>query len=229
MKVLIIEDDGRMVEIIKIAFRLHWPEAKVVSTHLGEIGIEMVEKGAPDIVILDLGLPDISGFQVLKSIRLFSSVPIIILTVMEDENDIVTGLELGADDYIVKPFRQSIFLARVKSVIRRMNLADACTPVVCGPLRLEPSMNKLIYRNKDIILTRTEGLILHNLMRNAGKVLTYSKLSGIMWGDDYPGTTESLRVHVHRLREKIEKDAAHPQIICTKIGMGYYITEPNPD
>ncbi len=229
MKVLIIEDDSRMVAIMEIAFQMRWPEAKLISAHLGERGIEMIEKEVPDIVILDLGLPDISGFEVLKSIRLFSQVPIIILTVMGDESDIVMGLELGADEYIVKPFRQSEFLARVKSVIRRISTTDDMTPIVYGCLRLEPSTRKLVCCDGDISLTRTENSIVYNLMRNAGKVLAYSKLAEIMWGDDYPGTTESLRVHVHRLREKIKKELACPQIIHTKIGMGYYITEPKAD
>ena len=229
MKVLIIEDDRRMVEIISLIFHIRWPDAILISTHLGEQGIEMVEKEAPNIVILDLGLPDINGFEVLKSIRLFSSVPIIILTVRGDETDIVMGLELGADEYMVKPFRQSEFLARVKAILRRINLMDDMEPVVVGPLYLRPSMSKLIYGNKAISITRTECIIIYHLMRNVGTVVTYSKLSEIMWGDDYLGATESLRVHIHRLRQKIEKDIANPQIIHTKIGIGYYLTEPSSE
>ncbi|MFC1860183.1 response regulator transcription factor [Chloroflexota bacterium] len=106
MKVLIIEDDPEIVEVISLAFQIRWPEVKLVSTNLGEKGVELVESESPDVVILDLGLPDISGYDVLKEIRAFSTVPILILTVRGEETDVVRGLEWGADDYMVKPFRQ---------------------------------------------------------------------------------------------------------------------------
>ena len=119
MKVLVIEDDKEIVDAISLAFQIRWPEAKVISTRLGQKGVELVESESPDIVILDLGLPDIAGFEVLRQIRLFSAVPTIILTVRAEEADVVKGLEWGADDYITKPFRQLELLARVKSMIRR--------------------------------------------------------------------------------------------------------------
>ncbi len=114
-KVLIIEDDPEIVESITLAMRLNWPEAKVISTARGQKGIELVEAEAPDIVILDLGLPDVSGFQVLKQIRLFSSIPVIVLTVRSQEEDVIKALENEASDYVVKPFRQMELLARVKA------------------------------------------------------------------------------------------------------------------
>src|SRR4030042_1995566 len=124
MKVLVIEDDREIVDAISLAFQIRWPEAKLISTRLGQKGVELVESESPDIVILDLGLPDINGFEVLQAIRLFSQVPTIILTVRSDEADIVKGLEWGADDYITKPFRQLEFLARVKALIRRQSPTD---------------------------------------------------------------------------------------------------------
>ena len=124
MKVLIVEDDKEIVDAITLAFQIRWPEAKVVSTRLGRKGVELVESENPDIVILDLGLPDISGFEVLNQTRLFSHVPIIILTVRADEADVVKGLEWGADDYILKPFRQLELLARVKALIRRQTPSE---------------------------------------------------------------------------------------------------------
>lgn len=226
MKVLIIEDDRRIVEIISLALQIRWPEVKLTSTHLGERGIEMAESETPDVIILDLGLPDVNGFEVLKAIRLFSSVPVVILTVMGEEEDIVKGLELGADEYMVKPFRQLELLARIKAIIRRRDLLQDMPPIIVGSLCFGPSMSKLVCGSKDISLTRTEGLVLYHLMRNAGKVVTYSKLAEIIWGDDYTDATESLRVHISNLRRKIEKDPAHPQIICTKTAIGYYLTEP---
>ena len=117
MKFLIIEDDHGVQEAISLAFQLHWREAQIVSTHLGQIGIEMVKSEAPDVVILDLGLPDLDGFMVLEQIRLFSSVPILILTVRGEKADINKGIELGADDYVVKPFKQLQLVSRISRMV----------------------------------------------------------------------------------------------------------------
>jgi two-component system KDP operon response regulator KdpE len=225
MKVLIIEDDKEIVDAISLAFLIRWPEAKVVSTRLGKKGVEQVESEAPDIVILDLGLPDINGFEVLRQIRLFSNVPIIILTVRAEETDIVKGLEWGADDYIVKPFRQLELLARVKALIRRHTPSEE-EPLVVGPLRLEATTGQLFHDSQEIALTITESRLLSHLMRNAGHVVTHSSLAEAIWGNDYPGAADSLKVHIRRLREKIEADPSHPQFILTKAGVGYFLAKP---
>jgi DNA-binding response OmpR family regulator len=122
MKILIIEDDRAIVELISLSFQVGWPEAELISSHLGKEGIELVESRCPDIVILDLGLPDISGFEVLRGLRRFTAVPIVILTVRSEEADVVKALEWGADEYIIKPFRQLELLARIKSLMRRQYL-----------------------------------------------------------------------------------------------------------
>ena len=224
MKALIIEDDRQIIEAISLTFQIRWPEAEVISTHLGEKGIELVESEAPDIVILDLGLPDINGFEVLRRVRLFSHVPIIILTVRADEADIVKGLEWGADDYITKPFRQLEFLARTKALIRRQHPSAEAT-LVCGPLRLDTTAGQLHYDGKEIALTITENHILSHLMKNAGQVVTHASLAEAVWGDSYPGTTDSLKVHIRRLREKIEANPSRPQFILTKTGVGYSLAK----
>ena len=227
MKVLIIEDENEIIEVISIAFQIRWPEVELVSSNLGEVGVEMVESENPDIVILDLGLPDISGFDVLKKIRTFSSVPIMILTVRGEETDVVRGLEWGADDYVVKPFRQLELLSRVRSLIRRAEPSDKETPLVYGGLSYDPSTRQLSCERGEINLTRTEGEIISHLMRNAGLVATYSGLAEAVWGDYYPGATESLRVYVRRLREKVEVDPQNPRIILTNSGIGYSLVKPD--
>jgi len=224
MKVLLIEDDKEIIDAISLAFRIRWPEADVVSTRLGQKGYELVESESPDIVILDLGLPDISGFEVLRQIRLFSKVPTIILTVRSDEADVVKGLEWGADDYIVKPFRQLEFLARVKALIRRQAPSEE-ESLVHGPLRLDTIARQLYYGGKEINLTVTENHILSHLMRNAGRVVTHSSLAEAVWGDDYPGSADSLKVHIRRLREKIEEDPGRPAFILTRTGVGYFLAK----
>jgi len=225
MKVLIIEDDKEIVDAITLAFQIRWPEAKVVSTRLGRKGVELVESEAPDIVILDLGLPDISGFEVLNQTRLFSRVPIIILTVRSEESDVVKGLEWGADDYIVKPFRQLELLARVKALIRRQAPAEE-ENLASGPLHLETSSGMAHVSGREVALTITESRILAHLMRNAGHVVTHSSLAEAVWGNDYPGAADSLKVHIRRLREKIEENPSKPKFVLTRAGIGYYLAKP---
>jgi len=225
MKVLIIEDDREIIEVISLAFKIRWPEVKLISTPLGERGVEIVESENPDVVILDIGLPDISGFEVLEQIRLFSEVPILILTVRAEESDIVKGLELGADDYMVKPFRQLELLSRVRALTRRVNPVSSRNPLVCGQLRLLPETRQLFKGETEIDVTRTEASILEHLIKNKGHVVTYSDLAEAAWGENYPDFIASLRVYVRRLRQKIEDDPDHPCIIHTRPGMGYYLAE----
>jgi two-component system response regulator VicR len=225
MNVLLIEDDREIVDAISLAFKIRWPEATLISTRLGQKGVELVESESPDIVILDLGLPDISGFEVLKQIRLFSQVPTIILTVRSEEADIVKGLEWGADDYITKPFRQLEFLARVKALIRRQGAAEA-EMLSYGPLRLDTTIAQLNYDGKTISLTVTESHIMAHLIRNGGRAVTHSSLAEAVWGDDYPGAADSLKVHIRRLREKIEEDPSRPRLILTRTGVGYFLARP---
>jgi len=227
MKVLVIENDRGIVEAISLAFQIRWPEAKLISTNLGEEGIILVETEKPDVVILDLGLDDISGFDVLKQVRLFSSVPILILTVRADETDIVRGLEWGADDYVVKPFRQLELLSRIRALTRRQGPFNAEMPLVCGNLRLDPATRQLFLNEKEVNLTPTEGAIISHLMKNAGRVVTHSSLAESVWGDDYPDAANSLKVYIRRLREKLETDPGHPKIILTKTGVGYQMARPD--
>jgi len=227
MKVLIIEDDQGIVDVVSMAFQIRWPEAKLVSTHLGERGIELVESENPDVVILDLGLPDMSGYEVLKQIRLFSAVPLLILTVRADEADIVKGLEWGADDYVVKPFKQLELLSRVKALTRRPASRSAESPLVCGQLQLNPTTGQLRYGEREISITPTESHILHSLMRNAGQVVTHIDLAEAVWGGDYPDAADSLKVYIHRLREKLEADPSQPQLILSKAGVGYLLVKPD--
>jgi two-component system KDP operon response regulator KdpE len=225
-KVLIIEDDETIVSLIRLAFQMRWPEAQLISASLGEEGLDLVEDEKPDLVILDLGLPDIDGYEVLRQIRLFSSVPIVILTVRGDEDDIIRGLEWGADDYVIKPFRQLELLSRLKVQLRRQISPDQEAPVVCGPLRLDPSTFQLKYGAKEVSLTLIEGRMMYHLMRNAGHVVTHSRLAEAVWGEDHPGATDSLRVYIRHLREKLEADPGNPKLILTKVGVGYILATP---
>jgi two-component system KDP operon response regulator KdpE len=183
----------------------------------------MAESENPDVVILDLGLPDISGFEVLKQIRLFSDVPVLILTVRGDETDVVKGLEWGADDYVVKPFHQLELLSRVKALLRRSADKGKDTPVARGEISLNPTACRVVVRGVEMDLTPTESRVLHCLMKNAGQVVTHSALADAIWGGDSPDAADSIKVYVRRLREKIEANPATPTVILTKSGVGYQI------
>ncbi len=226
MKILIIEDDQTIVEAISLTLQLNWPDTTLLSAKLGEEGIELLHSEKPDAIILDLGLPDISGFEVLKRIRLFSDTPILILTVRSEESDIVKGLEWGADDYVIKPFRQKELLSRIKLITRRRGAIAEEAPLMYGRLHFEPSTGQLFYEGREINLTPTELSIMNHLMQNAGRVVTHSKLAEAVWGVDYPDAADGLRVHIRRLRTKLETDPSEPKIVLTRAGMGYILARP---
>lgn len=220
-KMLIIEDSEDVVEAISLALQIRWPQLEIISTGKGEEGLELTVNESPDMVILDLGLIDISGFEVLKRIRLFSNIPIIILTVRGDEADIIKGLELGADEYIVKPFRQLELLARIKAIARRLYATEGERPIVRGQFYFDPSSRIVKSDGRQVVLTYTESTILLKLMQNIGIVVTHSKLAEDIWGNSYPGVAASIKVYIRRLRKKIESDPSHPKLILTKPGLGY--------
>jgi DNA-binding response OmpR family regulator len=225
VKILIIEDDKPIVETIILIGQVRWPDMQVVYSSKGEMGIEMAETETPDVIILDLGLPDMNGFDVLKGIRAFSDVPIIILSVKGEESNKVIGLDLGADDYVVKPFGPLELLARINSVVRRQQHYLEQGPITCGPLYFEPSMSKCIYQEKSISLTRTEGLVLYELMKNPGKIVSNNDLAELIWGNDAYHCEGNIRAYIRRLRKKLEAESL-PNFIKTKVGIGYYLLLP---
>ena len=194
MKILVVEDDKNIVETLSIALGIRWPDAAVITTELGQEGIRIVQEEVPDAVVLDIGLPDISGYDVLKEIRSFSNVPVIILTLRHEEADIIRGLELGADDYQVKPFRPMELLSRIQAQVRRVNPALAEKPMRCGSLQFTPLNRKVFFKKREIHLTSTESLILNELIRNSDKAVTYSRLCEVIWGIEYPDSIDGLRV-----------------------------------
>jgi two-component system response regulator VicR len=230
MKVLLIEDSKEIQEAISLIFELHWPEAEVMVAGEGLKGITLVETESPDIVILDLGLPDIDGFKVLKEVRRFSDIPTIILTVRGEEIDKIRGLELGADDYIVKPFSHMELLARVRSVLRRSHIPELKgteKPIVSPNLSIDFATRAVTKNNKHIKLTPTEFNLLQCLARNEGKVLAHHVLLTKVWGEEYTDSSEYLKVYIQRLRDKLESDPAAPRILISERGVGYKFVRPS--
>lgn len=229
MKVLIIEDNHQIIETISLCFELRWPEVSIISSTKGNEGIEMVEKESPDIVILDLGLPDTDGFTVLKEIRSFCDVPVIIVTARANELDIVKGLELGADDYIIKPFNHVELLARVKAVLRRTTmpqLKDTEDIVIAPNFKIDFTNSYVYKKGQQIRLTPIECSLLHQLVRNEGTTLSHRYLLEKIWGEAHFDATEYLKVYIQRLRNKLEDDPSQPKMLITEWRLGYKFVKP---
>jgi two-component system, OmpR family, response regulator VicR len=229
MKVLVIEDDPGIIEVVSLCFQLRWTGTTVVSASSGHKGVELVEAESPDVVILDIGLPDIDGYQVLKEIRRFSDVPVLMLTVRGEDTDIAKGLELGADDYITKPFSHIELIARVQAVLRRaqgMAVTDEERPFVAGKLSVDFGRNEVLLSGHPIKLTSTERKLLYHLIRNEGRILSHESLLAKVWGDNYVDARDLLRVHIQHLRQKLEDNAENPVIIVTEHGIGYKFIRP---
>lgn len=224
MKVLVIEDDPEIIESVGLCFELRWPGATVVSASAGEKGLELAETELPDVIIQDLGLPDMDGLEVLRKIRNFSNVPVIILTVRGEEIDKVKGLEMGADDYVVKPFAPAEFLARIKAVMRRSQMSEPKTgekPFVRGKLKIDFGTREVSIGDRLIKLTPSEYNLLCELARNEGKVLSNQMLLERVWGPEYTAETEYIKVYIQRLRDKLEEEPGNPKMLISERGIGY--------
>lgn len=226
MKVLIIEDDANVVEAVSLCLQLRWPEVTLSIAAEGTKGIEILESSSFDAVILDINLPDVNGFEVLKRIRSFSNVPVIILTVRGNEDDQARGLEMGADDYIVKPFKPRDVIARVNAVIRRSRVSEITveqSSLVRGKLMLNLATNEVQLGEKMVQLTRTECRVLYVLMNNAEHTLSSEKISQEVWRKEYINT-DLVRTYIRRLRHKLKDHP--PQIILNQRGEGYRFVSP---
>ncbi len=229
MKVLVIEDDPGIIEVVSLCFQLRWSGTTVVSASTGAKGVELAETESPDVLILDIGLPDMDGYQVLREIRLFSDVPVIMLTVRGEDTSVAKGLELGADDYITKPFSHIELIARVQAVLRRsqgLSVSEEERPFTAGKLSVDFGRNEVFVAGKPVRLTSTERKILYHLIRNEGRVLSHETLLAKVWGDSYMDARDLLRVHIQHLRQKLEDDAESPNIIVTEHDLGYKFIKP---
>jgi DNA-binding response OmpR family regulator len=228
MRILVVDDDPPSVKMT--AFLLREEGYEVITADNGRAALELVESQSPDLVIMDVMMPHIDGLEVTRRIRQTMDVPIIILSAKGETADKVTGLEVGADDYLAKPFEPSELIARVKAVLRRSEIfayGDSQSQVAVGELRLDPVGNKVIRNDgTEIELTPIEFRLLHVLMRNAGRVLSHDYLLSNAWGYDYEGYSNQIAVYIRRLRTKIEKDPANPVYLQTVRGIGYKFEKP---
>jgi two-component system KDP operon response regulator KdpE len=231
MKILVVDDEPDVIESVRLGFTLQWREMDVIGAATGDEGLDAVEHEHPDLVLLDIGLPDIDGFEVLRQIRAFSDVPVVMLTAHDDSMDKVKGLELGADDYVTKPFNHLELMARVKAVLRRLDMpapASRAPSFRSGDLEVDFARQEARLRGRRLELTPTEYKLLYHLVRNAGHVLQHGTLLAKVWGREYIDEVDYIRVYVRRLREKLGDDPDNPKYIRTERGLGYRFVAPEP-
>ena len=229
MRILVIDDEPDVVESVRLGFTLQWREIDVLGASTGESGLDAIEREHPDLVLLDIGLPDIDGFEVLRQVRAFSDVPVVMLTAHDDSMDKVKGLELGADDYVTKPFNHLELMARVKAVLRRLDMpapASRAPSFRSRDLEVDFGRQEARLRGERLDLTPTEYKLLYHLVRNAGHVLPHGTLLAKVWGREYVDEVDYIRVYIRRLREKLGDDPQDPTYIRTERGMGYRFVAP---
>ncbi len=220
-RVLVVEDEESFSEALSFMLRKEGYEVTVAAD--GPAALDAFDRNGADIVLLDLMLPGIPGTEVCRQIRAKSSVPIIMVTAKDGEVDKVVGLEIGADDYVTKPYSSRELLARVRAVLRRRGEAEDLLPAVitAGPVRIDVERHAVTVRGQAVSLPLKEFDLLELLVRNAGRVLTRAQLIDRVWGSDYVGDTKTLDVHIKRLRAKVEENPAEPTCIQTVRGLGY--------
>ena len=227
IQVLVVDDEPRYLKLVR--YNLEAAGYEVVTAATGEEALSLVAEKSPDLIILDIRLPGIDGYEVCTRIREFSSVPIIMLTAKGEEREKVQGLRLGADDYITKPFGAEELVARVETVLRRSRTLEApVAPVlIIGSLAIDLTQRKVTLEGQEVNLSQTEYRLLQCLATNAGRVIVQEELQGKVWGPEYREHYEGLRVYIWRLRQKIEKDPQHPSYVLTKPGVGYMLAYPD--
>ena len=225
MKVLLIEDNLGIKDIVAITLELKWSDANLIYSHLGKKGVELARTELPDIIILDLGLPDITGFEVLSHVRKFSDVPVIILTARGEEKNKLKGLELGAEDYIVKPFSSNELIARMKALLRRSQMTETTAKIIDksstkDKLRIDFSIKEVRVGGKLLKLSPREFELLSLLVTDEGKVLSNQVLLEKVFPEQ-KDDVRFLKVYMNRLSEKLEEDPDNPTIILNEGGQGY--------
>jgi two-component system response regulator VicR len=228
MKILVVDDERTLVKGIK--FNLENEGYQVDCGYDGEEAVSMAKNTAYDLIILDLMMPEKDGLQACQEIRMFSTVPIIMLTARSEDADKLMGFESGADDYITKPFNIMELKARIRALLRRASIAsppeaEAAGVMTRGNITVDPGRRSAMSDGKAVELTMKEFDLIEFLMKNPGKVYSREQLLDLVWGYDYQGDIRTVDVHIRRLREKLEKDPAKPELIITKWGVGYYFAD----
>jgi DNA-binding response OmpR family regulator len=227
--VLVVDDEPRLRDVVRMNLEIEGYH--VVEASTGYEALERLRDELPDLIVLDVMMPEMDGFTALKQIREVSTVPVIMLTVRNDERDKIRGLDLGADDYMLKPFSTPELLSRVKAVLRRTflpALTRRARVEVDDDLTIDFDRREVIVRGQHVTLRPTEARLLFHLVNNAGRLLSHETLLAKVWGREYRDEDHYVRLYITYLRQKIERDPAHPEYIVTERGMGYRFKEIAP-
>jgi two-component system KDP operon response regulator KdpE len=226
MTILIVDDEPRIRDFVRMNLELEHYHVEEAGNGLE--ALERVRNLLPDLVILDVSMPEMDGFEALRHIRQVSTVPVIMLTVRQGEADRIRGLDLGADDYLAKPFSPPELLSRIRALLRRSLMAPPArkTRIVVDPdLTIDFSRREVMVRGEKVVLRPTEYRLLYHLVSNAGRLLTHETLLAKVWGHEYRDESHYLRLYITYLRQKLEPDPAHPRYILTERGLGYRFRE----
>jgi two-component system KDP operon response regulator KdpE len=227
-RILIVDDEPQIRQVLRVLLHAHGYQSEEAAT--GADGLVAAVTLSPDLILLDIGLPDLSGIDVLRSIRQHSTVPVIVLTIHDEEHEKVTALDLGADDYVTKPFRARELMARIRVALRHHGQASQAplTVLDIGPLTLDLERRLVKRRGSIVRLTPTEYELLRVLALNWGRVVTHRTLLKQVWGEQADDAQDAhyLRIYIGHLRKKIEDDPSQPQLILTEPGVGYRLVEP---
>ena len=222
MTILIVDDEARIRDFVRMNLELE--HYRVIEAGDGIQALEKLRENLPDLIVLDVMMPEMDGFETLRAIREVSTIPVIMLTVRQGEQDKIHGLDLGADDYLAKPFSPRELLSRIRALLRRSLMAPPSrkTEIVVDPdLRIDFARREVVVRGKKVVLRPTKYRLLYHLVSNAGRLLTHETLLSKVWGREYRDEAHYLRLYITYLRQKLEKDPAHPQYILTERGVGY--------
>ena len=224
-RILVVDDEPRMIGFIRMNLELE--EHMVIAAHNGLEALDAIRTQLPDLVLLDVMMPELDGFETLRMLREFSDIPVIMLTAKGEENDKVYGLELGADDYITKPFGPRELSSRIRAIFRRLEkpTTDEAIMQIDDRLSVDFNRREVVVNGKGIKLRPTEYRLLYHLIRNAGWTVPHDQLLQKVWGYEYRDEAHYVRLYVNYLRDKIEADPANPQYIITERGVGYRFTD----
>ncbi|HTK08600.1 MAG TPA: response regulator transcription factor [Ktedonobacteraceae bacterium] len=226
MTILIVDDEPRIRDFVRLDLEME--NYRVIEASNGIEALDELRENLPDLVVLDVMMPEMDGFETLKAIREVSTVPVIMLTVRQSEQDRIHGLDLGADDYMAKPFSSRELLSRIRALLRRAMMPAPArkTEIIVDPdLKIDFSRREVIVRGKKVVLRPTEYRLLYHLVNNAGRLLTHETLLSKVWGREYRDEAHYLRLYITYLRQKLEQDPAHPKYILTERGVGYRFKE----
>jgi len=227
VRILVIDDEKQIIKFLKVSLGAHGFEIDEAFT--GADGIARAAAGKPDVIIVDLGLPDMDGKTVVKTIREWSTTPIIVLSAREQEKEKVEAFDAGADDYVTKPFGIGELIARIRVAIRHSVTSENDPLLTCGKLVVDLNLHKVTMEGREVKLTPTEFAIIKLLAQHQGKVLTQKQLLKAVWGNEYTEDTHYVRIYIGQLRRKIEQNPTQPQYIITESGIGYRLISPGED